>query len=379
MYMYMNPFAWGAVEARAYRADEGEAMIVRRVDLRENAYDICIREGLLDDFGVLLRERLGAEAVRRAALVTDSNVWERYAAPMTDSLARAGIAFEAIVLEPGEENKSLTGLGRLYDAFADMRLRRDGLVLAFGGGVIGDLAGFAAATWMRGVRLAQIPTTLLAQADSSVGGKTAVNTRAGKNLVGAFYQPSIVLADPALLATLPAREFRCGMAEVIKYGAIRSKRLFESLRGASAPADLCAIIGECCAVKADIVERDSLDTGERMLLNFGHSFGHAIEKLGDFRRHNHGEAVAMGMVLAAATGERMGLTAHGSADALREVLAAHGLESDCPYTPAELLPQMGSDKKNSDGIVRLVLLATPGEAFVRSLDRDALGKAMGGV
>ncbi|MDR2296305.1 MAG: 3-dehydroquinate synthase [Clostridiales Family XIII bacterium] len=355
-------------------------MILRRVDLRENAYDIYIREGLIGDFGILLGERFGAKAARKAALVTDGNVWERYAAPMTASLARAGLAFEALVLAPGEENKSLAGLSRLYDAFADMRLRRDDLILAFGGGVIGDLAGFAAATWMRGVRLAQIPTTLLAQVDSSVGGKTAVNTRAGKNLVGAFYQPSIVLTDTALLASLPARELRCGMAEVIKYGAVRSRRLFESLRTVPGPAALRDMIGECCAIKADIVERDAFDTGERMLLNFGHSFGHAIERLGDFRRHNHGEAVAMGMVLAATVGERMGLTAPGSADALRALLAVHGLEDACPYTPAELLPQMMPDKKNSDGALRLVLLAAPGEAFVRSVDPDALRAAMkGGV
>ncbi|MDR2088268.1 MAG: 3-dehydroquinate synthase, partial [Clostridiales Family XIII bacterium] len=273
----------------------------------------------------------------------------------------------------------LTGLGRLYDAFAEMRLRRDGLVIAFGGGVIGDLAGFAAATWMRGVRLVQVPTTLLAQVDSSVGGKTAVNTGAGKNLAGVFYQPSFVLADTALLATLPAREFRCGMAEVIKYGAIRSARLFESLHAVPSAEALRDTVGACCAVKADIVERDEFDTGERMLLNFGHSFGHAIEKLGGFRRYNHGEAVAMGMALAAEAGERMGLTARGSADALREVLAVHGLETDCPYAPAELLPQMELDKKNSDGAVRLVLLAAPGEAFVRSVDRAALLEAMGGV
>jgi 3-dehydroquinate synthase len=223
-----------------------------------------------------------------------------------------------------------------------------------------------------------MPTTLLAQVDSSVGGKTAVNTRAGKNLVGAFYQPSLVLADTALLADLPVREFRCGMAEVIKYGAIQSKRLFESLKIVPDSAALRGMIGACCAIKAGIVERDAFDTGERMLLNFGHSFGHAIERLGDFRRYNHGEAVAMGMVTAAETGERMGLTAPGSAKALRELLAVHGLEADCPYTPAELLPQMELDKKNSGGAVRLVLLSAPGEAFVRSFAPDALRKALGG-
>jgi 3-dehydroquinate synthase len=354
-------------------------MILRRVALRENAYDICILEGLLGDCGALLRERFGETLPAEAVLITDSNVWARYASRMTDALARAGIARKVLETEPGEGSKSLASLEGLYDAFADMRLRRDGLIIAFGGGVIGDLAGFAAATWMRGVRLVQIPTTLLAQVDSSVGGKTAVNTRAGKNLVGVFNQPALVLTDPALLADLPAREFRCGMAEVVKYGAIRSKRLFESLRVAPAPAALSEIIGECCAIKAGIVERDELDTGERMLLNFGHSFGHAIEALGGFVAHNHGEAVAMGMVSAAEAGERLGLTARGCADALRAVLAAQGLETECPYAPEALLSQMDLDKKNSDGVLRLVLLAAPGEAFVRAIGRDALRKAMGGV
>ena len=331
---------------------------------------------MIGDFGALIKKRFGASVALEAALVTDDNVWARYASPMRDSLARAGIAFKAIVIEPGEESKSLAGLSRLYDAFADMRLRRDGLVLAFGGGVIGDLAGFAAATWMRGIRLVQMPTTLLAQVDSSVGGKTAVNTRAGKNLVGAFHQPALVLTDTALLADLPAREFRCGMAEVIKYGAIRSRRLFESLQTVPDAAALRDAIGACCAVKAGIVERDAFDTGKRMLLNFGHSFGHAIEKLGDFRRHNHGEAVAMGMVTAAETGEKMGLTAPGSAEALREILDVHGLEADCPYPLAELLPQMDLDKKNGNGVVRLVLLSAIGDAFVRSFAPETLRKAL---
>ncbi|MDR2771108.1 MAG: 3-dehydroquinate synthase [Clostridiales Family XIII bacterium] len=353
--------------------------MIQRLALRGKTYDIHIREGLLDDCGGLIREYLGAYCASEVVLITESNVRRRYAARMGDALARARIAFWPFVLRPGERSKSSASLARLYDAFAARRLRRDGLILAFGGGVVGDLAGFAAATWMRGVRFVQIPTTLLAQVDASIGGKTAVNTRAGKNLVGAFHQPSLVLSDPALLADLPAREFRCGMAEAVKYGAVRSKRLFERLRTAPDRAALCDIIGECCAIKAGIVERDVFDTGERMILNFGHSFGHAIETLGEFRRYKHGEAVAMGMVSAAETGERLGLTARGSADALRAVLAAQGLETDCPYTPAELLPQMETDKKNSGGTLRLVLLAAPGEAFVHTLDRAALRKAMGGI
>jgi 3-dehydroquinate synthase len=351
-------------------------MITQRVALEKNAYDICIGDGLIGDFGALIRKRLGESFGSEIALVTDGNVWRRYAEALSASFARAGLAYRTVVLEPGEENKSLTGLGRLYDAFADMGLRRDGLVAAFGGGVVGDMAGFAAATWMRGIRYVQIPTTLLAQVDSGIGGKTAVNTAAGKNLVGAFYQPALVLTDTALLSTLPAREFRSGMAEVIKYGAIRSKRLFERLKGELTPALLRDCVAECCAIKAGIVERDEFDTGERMLLNFGHSFGHAIEKLGGFHRYNHGEAVAMGMVLAAEAGEGLGLTASGSAAGLRGLLSFHGLETDCPYAPAELSAQMGLDKKNSGAAVRLILLATLGEAFAQSFDREEADRAV---
>ncbi|MDR1246068.1 MAG: 3-dehydroquinate synthase [Clostridiales Family XIII bacterium] len=352
-------------------------MITQRVALKEAGYDICIEDGLIRDFGALIRERLGEPAERETALVTDRNVWDRYERAISASFARAELKFRAVVLNPGEENKSLTGLGGLYDAFSEMQLRRDGLVVAFGGGVIGDLAGFAAATWMRGVRYVQIPTTLLAQVDSSVGGKTAVNTNAGKNLAGVFYQPSLVLTDTALLSTLPEREFRSGMAEVIKYGAIRSKRLFDSLKKELSSEALRDCVGECCAIKGGIAERDEYDNGERMLLNFGHSFGHAIEKLGGFRRYNHGEAVAMGMALAAETGERMGLTARGSAEELRGLLSFHGLDADCPYSPAELSAHMELDKKNSGGVVRLILLTTLGNAFAMSLDPCEFSRAVG--
>jgi 3-dehydroquinate synthase len=345
-------------------------MITQRVVLEKNAYDICIGDGLIDDFGALIRKRLGESFGSEIALITDGNVWRHYAEPMSASFARAGLAYRSVVLEPGEENKSLTGLGRLYDAFADMGLRRDGLVIAFGGGVVGDVTGFAAATWMRGVRYVQIPTTLLAQVDSGVGGKTAVNTGAGKNLVGTFYQPALVLADTTLLSTLPAREFRSGLAEVIKYGAIRSEGFFKRLKGELTSAALRNCVAECCAIKAGIVERDEFDTGERMLLNFGHSFGHVIEKLGGFHRYNHGEAVAMGMALAAEFGERLGLTEPESVAELRELLSFHGLETDCPYAPAELSAHMELDKKNRGAAVRLILLATLGEAFEQSFERD---------
>jgi 3-dehydroquinate synthase len=347
--------------------------LTQRVELGKKSYDIVIGSGLLQEFGPRIAALCGPDFTGGIAVVTDSNLWERYGHAFTASMKSAGLNagsdWTPVVLDPGEHNKSLKGLDKLYSAFGAMRLRRGGLVAALGGGVVGDLSGMAAATWMRGVRYVQIPTTLLAQVDSSVGGKTAINLNEGKNLAGVFYQPALVLIDAALLETLPEREFRSGMAEVVKYGAIRSRPLFDRLTRKPDAAALAEIVAECCRIKSEFVERDELDTGERMLLNFGHSFGHAIEKLGGYQRHNHGEAVAMGMALAAETGEKMGLTADGSAARIKEVLEMYGLDTVCPYAPEKLLPQMELDKKNESGKIRLILIKEIGAAFIHTVDR----------
>jgi 3-dehydroquinate synthase len=337
------------------------------VGLSEKKYDILIGDGMLDDLGSALKPFHTSSPI---SIVTDENVWWLYRERFASSLSRAGVEFAPTVLPPGERNKSLDGLAGLYETFAQSALSRDGLVLAFGGGVVGDLCGFAAATWMRGVSFAQVPTTLLAQVDSSVGGKTAINLPQGKNLVGAFYQPKIVLIDPSTLASLPEREIRCGMSEVIKYGAIRSSELFHAL--AEKP-DMASsdVIGECCRIKSEIVSRDERDFGERMLLNFGHTLGHAIETQSGFELYRHGEAVAYGMVLAARMGEWMGITEPGTSDALRDALTLHGLETDYPGKDGDLaglLPSLGMDKKNDGGGVRMIMLRRIGDAFVRRVD-----------
>jgi 3-dehydroquinate synthase len=350
-------------------------MLTQKVGLPSNHYEILTGSGLLEDFGRLIRDRLMPEGL--AAVVTDSTVWRLYGKSFTASLSQAGIRFSPVILPPGEENKTLEGLKTLYGAFAHMQLRRGGLIIAFGGGVIGDLAGFGAATWMRGTDYIQIPTTLLAQVDSSVGGKTAVNLPEGKNLAGVFYQPKLVLTDIQLLDTLSPRDFRCGMAEVIKYGAIRSSPLLAGLREPFTGDGLAQVIRQCCRIKSEIVERDERDTGERMLLNFGHTFGHAIEKLGGYTRHNHGEAVAMGMVLALAAGEQTGVTAPGRADELQTLLRLHHLDPHCPYPFRALLPIMALDKKNEDRGIRLVLLKDFGEAFVHTISEDTLNHVLG--
>ncbi|GHU49779.1 3-dehydroquinate synthase [Clostridia bacterium] len=382
-------------------------MITLCVGLNEKAYDILIEDGLLKQLGTLVRVNLIGDMTDSAtglsnigkneprlggiAVITDSNVWDHYGNTFTKSMENASLDFFTIIMDPGEQTKSLTELEKIYSAFSQGKLKRDGLIIAFGGGVIGDISGFAAATWNRGIDYVQVPTTLLAQVDSSVGGKTAINIREGKNLVGAFYQPRLVIIDPSLLNTLPVREYRSGMAEVIKYGAIRSKALFDKSAGEDkvstqreapqaqvssepVPAGLSEIIRECCSIKSGIVERDEFDRGERMLLNFGHTFGHAIEKSGGFQRYNHGEAVALGMVMAAEFGEKTGLSARGTASALRALLKTHGLEADCGYAPSELLTHMELDKKNEGGSIRLVLLKDIGEAFIHTISFSEFGK-----
>jgi 3-dehydroquinate synthase len=341
--------------------------IERRVEvgLADRKYDILIGRGILESAGELISPLCVSSGP--LAVVTDANVWRLWGERLASSLAVSGVSFEPIVSPAGEENKTLLGLSRIYDGFADMGLRRDGLVIAFGGGVVGDMAGFAAATWMRGTRYVQIPTTLLAQADSSVGGKTSVNLPQGKNLAGVFHQPKLVITDTSVLETLPERERRCGMAEVIKYAAISSARFLDKLQDRTSAACIEEIIGECCRVKSEIVERDELDSGQRMLLNFGHTLGHAIEKISGFSVYRHGEAVAFGMTMAAVIGERAGLTQSGTADKIRRALSAWGLDADYPQDTAPLLPLLSADKKSVGGGVRMVLLRKIGDAFVKTM------------
>lgn len=335
-------------------------MIKTQVALPQNSYEIWIGRGLPDAMAAWITG-LG---YRQLALVCDETVWTLHGDKMLRALTQAAVDFTLIPVPPGEESKSLQGLEEIYRRFAEMNLDRHGLVMAFGGGVVGDLAGFAAATWMRGVDYIQVPTTLLAQVDSSVGGKTAVNLPAGKNLVGAFYQPRLVVADTLMLETLPPRELRCGMAEMIKYGAIFFQKLFEDLSVSIDIGGLPPLIKACCELKSRTVQADERDTGQRMLLNFGHSFGHAVEKLGGYARHNHGEAVAIGMVIAAKFGELSGFTRPGCSTQLRDTLATQGLPTECPYPARQLFEAMALDKKGRDGGLELILLRDIGHAEI---------------
>lgn len=333
-------------------------------------YRIHIGAGLLDD-GTLLAETLRGH---HALLVSDTHVAPLYADRVEAALriANPGLHIGRHVVTAGEAEKTLATFGGVIDALAALGATRDACVFALGGGVVGDLAGFAAACWMRGIDCVQLPTTLLAMVDSSVGGKTAVDLRQGKNLVGAFHPPRAVIADTSTLRTLPPRELRAGFAEVIKYGAIVDAGFLDWLEQhadallAGDDALLAQAIARCCTHKAAITERDPFEHGERALLNFGHTFAHAIEAEQGYGGLNHGEAVAVGMVLAARLSTAIGMASMADADALEALLARFALPRAVPteLDPAALLARMRLDKKTQASGLRFILWDRPGAARV---------------
>ncbi|MDR3225802.1 MAG: 3-dehydroquinate synthase [Clostridiales Family XIII bacterium] len=359
------------------------------VGIEGRPYNIMIGSGVIAEAGALIAGPAGGSNL---CVISDENVRALHGASLTDTLGHAGLKYFSFVIPPGEESKNIGRLSSIYDWFAEGgKLNRGGLVVAFGGGVVGDLAGFAAATWMRGVRYVQIPTTLLAMVDSSVGGKTAIDLKSGKNLVGAFHQPALVLIDPALLDTLPQREFGAGLAEVIKYGAIASDSLFKDIEYAAGAANagqksiseriratlrIEDVIRDCCSIKAEIVGEDEFDTGLRVILNFGHTFGHAIESKYGFEKYNHGEAVAAGMRIAAVVGEKLGVTERGTAARIDALLRDAGLGFH--ERADDLVSYMKRDKKAVSGGVNLVLLKRIGDAMVHKIAWDELEAALQG-
>jgi len=338
--------------------------MTQRVELKDKSYDILLERGVLSKAGRELKNRLPCQ---RWMVITDGNVNDLYADNVVSSLEAAGLASSRLVLPAGEATKSLSMLERAYHALCAAGMTRGDGILALGGGVIGDLSGFAAATYLRGIPYVQVPTSLLAQVDSAVGGKVAVDLPEGKNLVGSFYQPRLVLLDPDTLHTLPDRFFIDGMGEVIKYGCIRDAKLFRLLaehpgREALKPY-MVDVITRCVAIKADIVARDEHDTGERMLLNFGHTLGHAIETLQEYAGLSHGEAVSVGMYLICRLSEEKGLTEKGTSEMLFGCLQAHKLPVDLHLDrPERLLNTLSRDKKNIGKSLFVVLLNRIGES-----------------
>ncbi len=334
-------------------------------------YDIHMERGLLAQTGALCKAAL--PRARRLALVTDANVGRLYADRVRADLERAGFAVQVTTLPAGEQTKCAASLSLLWETFMSFGLTRTDAVVALGGGVIGDLAGFAAATVLRGVDFVQIPTTLLAQVDSSVGGKVAIDLEAGKNLAGAFWQPRLVLMDPDVLAALDDKTFSDGMAEVIKYGCIRDAAFFSFLEQRPSRREIMAeiehVLYTCCDLKREVVAEDERDTGVRMLLNFGHTLGHAYELAGHYETWTHGQAVAAGMVRAAALGQTLGVTPAGTSQRIAALLERFGLPTSLSCTHEQYAAAVGLDKKGTGGDISLILLESMGRAVPRKMSK----------
>lgn len=329
-------------------------------------YSVFIKRGLLSEAAERITASIGSE---RYLIVSDDNVYPIYGEALRCSLEDRGVSAHSFVFGHGEERKTIRTVEEILSYLASSSFTRSDCLIALGGGIVGDVCGFAASVYMRGVRFVQIPTTLLAAVDSSVGGKTGVNLLGYKNQVGAFWQPSLVLCDPDTFNTLPEAEYRNGMAEVIKYAAICDPELADMLRG-----DICGIIERCVTIKSDIVSRDERDTGERMLLNYGHTFGHAVEFVSN-ETVPHGMAVAIGMMSAARMAEKRGIAERGTADITARILSEHGLPLCAEeYSPRALYRAMLNDKKRADGMITLVLPERFGKCILKKVTPEELGE-----
>jgi 3-dehydroquinate synthase len=337
------------------------------VELPQQSYNVAIAPGGLETIGAWVSEQVlpHYRLSQRLVLVSNPQIFKHYGDRVVASLTDAGFEVSVCILPAGERYKTLNSIQKIYDAALAHRLERSAAIVALGGGVIGDMAGFAAATWLRGVHFIQLPTSLLAMVDASIGGKTGVNHPQGKNLIGAFHQPRLVLIDPQVLTTLPAREFRAGMAEVIKYGIIWDVNLFEQLEAAQrldqrryvSDALLQMILAKSCQAKAHVVSKDEKEAGLRAILNYGHTIGHAVESLTGYRRVNHGEAVAIGMVAAGHIAREMAMWTSAECDRQTALLEKTGLPTAIPagLDLDAILDSLKSDKKVKDGKVRFVL------------------------
>jgi len=353
-----------------------------RVELGARSYPIRIGAGIIETIGQRLSE-IGAGS--HVAVVTNPTVGKLYARRVEQSLEEAGFVSLLVEIPDGEEYKSLSSLAHIYDRLIDAKLDRGTTLVALGGGVVGDIAGLAAATFLRGVSLIQVPTTLVAQVDASVGGKTAINHRAGKNLIGAFYQPRLVLADVDVLKSLPRREFISGLAEVIKYAVILDAEFFDYLEKEipnaleGDPEVLRHIVGVCCRLKAAVVGEDETESGYRAILNFGHTIGHAIEVLTDYNQYLHGEAVAIGMAFAARLSEGLGYCDAATGRRIRSLLERAGLPLEVPsgIDGEALESAIGTDKKKREGAVKFVCVEAMGQTRFEHMEGRAIAAYLG--
>ena len=335
------------------------------VDLKDRSYPIIIEKGLINRVSEEIRKVYKGKKI---FIITDDNVNKYYGGKISEELKVSDFEVKLLSLKPGEETKNFNTLPIVYNELLDFNLTRSDLIIALGGGVIGDLAGFVASTYLRGVDFVQIPTSLLAQVDSSVGGKVAVDLDRGKNLVGSFYHPKCVLIDPEVLNTLEDRFFIDGMAEVIKYGCIKDKEFFDYLEKMENNKQLInnmeVVIHKCCDIKRQVVENDEKDKGERMLLNFGHTLGHAIEQHYNYTKYSHGEGVAIGMYVISKISEEKGLTKKGTSQRIKDILVKYNLPYELDVNIEETLEAINLDKKKLGNDLNIIILKEIGSSEI---------------
>lgn len=358
------------------------------VALDREPYEVVIGDGCLKDVGEALLQA-GVREGRHVLVVSNPDVAKHYGETCLDSLKTAGFNAELLLIDAGEHHKTPATVALIHDAAFQRKLERSSLMLALGGGVVGDMTGFAAATWLRGIGVVQVPTTLLAMVDASIGGKTGVNHPGGKNLIGAFHQPRLVLIDPATLSTLPVREFRAGMAEVIKYGILGDATLFELLEQCSQPDHaeglgrelLETVLERSSAAKARVVAADEKEGGLRAILNYGHTFGHVVETLCGYGTWLHGEAVAMGMVAVGELAAQRGSWSRDLAERQRALIQRTGLPTSWPsLDPEAVLNTLQGDKKVRDGKLRFVIPQAIGQVEIRDdIRRDEILRCLGAL
>lgn len=336
--------------------------------------EIYIENGLLSKVGELTKTVLKGKKI---ALISDTNVYPLYGENIKTQLENEGYKVFTYIFKAGEASKNTRELIKIVEFMAENELTREDGAVALGGGVCGDMVGFASSVFLRGIKFVQIPTSLLAQVDSSVGGKTAVDLPQGKNLCGAFHQPSLVIIDPDVLKTLSHHFFSDGMGEVIKYGCIKSASLFEKLESGDVKDNLTDIITECVSIKRQVVENDEKEHGERALLNFGHTCGHAIEKLWNFETVSHGEAVAIGMVMITRAAENLGITEKGTTDRLIKVIEKNDLKISDTHTDKEIISAMNGDKKRTGTGIKFVMINKIGSSFINPIKYEDINKTFG--
>jgi 3-dehydroquinate synthase len=343
------------------------------IDLHNIKYEIIIEPNLIND---ICREIKKVCSGKKAAVITDENLFSIYGENLKKTL-KENFKIDFIVIKPGEKSKSLDVVKNVYESLLRCGITRGDLIIAFGGGVVGDLAGFAASTFLRGIDYVQIPTSLIAQVDSSVGGKVGINLSEGKNLVGSFYHPKMVLIDPFILRSLPEKNVRDGLGEVIKYACIQDNNFYDMLLGIKSNDELFNVMEEiifrCCSIKKHIVESDEKDKGLRMTLNFGHTLGHALEKYYSYEYYTHGEAVAIGMNRITEKSESLGYTKPGTSKKIKSILQNFNIDYKFPDVNKNIVRDLILlDKKNISGNMNLVLLKEVGNAFIENIKLDNL-------